>query len=51
MGAGEVAQVHDRVLVRQSEDPNGPHLSFSTPEWDHFVGGVKAGEFEVRKST
>lgn len=32
--------------VRHSKDPDGPALIFSTSEWDAFVAGVKAGEFD-----
>lgn len=32
--------------VRDSKDPNGPRLSFTKSEWDAFIKGVKAGEFD-----
>jgi hypothetical protein len=33
-------------LLRDSKDPNGPKLAFTTSEWDAFVAGVKDGEFD-----
>lgn len=34
-----------RVAVRDSKNPEGPHLHFSSDEWAAFLAGVKAGEF------
>jgi len=34
------------VAVRDSKDPSGPVLVFTPAEWDAFVGGVLAGEFD-----
>lgn len=34
------------IVVRDSTDPDGPVLEFSPDEWDAFIGGVKAGEFD-----
>jgi len=45
-GCVEVAVGSDEVLVRQSKDPDGPFVAFDGPEWDVFVQGVKAGEFD-----
>ncbi|MEU3960563.1 DUF397 domain-containing protein [Streptomyces buecherae] len=33
------------VPVRDSKDPNGPALAFSSSAWSAFVAGVKAGDF------
>ncbi|WEV27599.1 DUF397 domain-containing protein [Streptomyces sp. 71268] len=33
------------VPVRDSKDPNGPALAFSSSTWAAFVAGVKAGDF------
>ena len=33
-------------VVRHSKDPEGPALIFTADEWDAFVTGVKAGEFD-----
>lgn len=35
------------VLVQHSQDPTGPRLAFSAKEWDAFVQGVRAGEFDL----
>ncbi|MFN2636811.1 MAG: DUF397 domain-containing protein [Gemmatimonadaceae bacterium] len=32
--------------VRDSKNPRGPELAFTPGEWDAFVKGVKAGEFD-----
>jgi hypothetical protein len=34
------------VLVRNSQDPQGPHLSFSYSEWKAFLIGARLGEFD-----
>jgi Domain of unknown function (DUF397) len=36
------------VLVRDSKDPDGPVLTFTSLAWDAFVQGVRAGEFGLR---
>ena len=36
------------VPVRDSKDPYGPALFFSTSAWSEFVSRVKAGEFSIR---
>ena len=33
-------------LLRDSKDPKGPKLAFTTREWDAFIAGVKDGEFD-----
>lgn len=43
-GRGTCGMVH----VRDSKDPDGPVLTFASPEWDAFVQGVRAGEFGLR---
>lgn len=40
----EVAETPDLVLVRDSKDPAGPVLEFSTPQWREFVARLMAGE-------
>jgi hypothetical protein len=44
-GCVEVAQLPAVVAVRDSKDPDGSRLTFSSEEWRAFVAGVKAGEF------
>ena len=34
------------IRVRDSKDPDGGELTFDAGEWDAFVRGVKAGEFD-----
>jgi hypothetical protein len=35
----------DTILVRDSKNPRGAVLSFTSAEWDAFIGGVFNGEF------
>ena len=46
-GCVEVAILDGRVAVRDAKDRAGPVLLFTTPEWAAFVGGVRAGEFDL----
>jgi Domain of unknown function (DUF397) len=41
----EVAKVGNGVVVRDSKNPAGPMLWFSTLEWTAFLYGVLVGEF------
>jgi Domain of unknown function (DUF397) len=34
------------VAVRDSKDPDGPKLIFTSAEWDAFTVGARAGEFD-----
>lgn len=43
----EVAAEENRVMVRDSKNPDGPILQFSPEEWDAFVEGVKDNEFDL----
>lgn len=36
----------DVVLMRHSQNPSGPVLTFSRAEWTAFVTGVLRGEFD-----
>ena len=42
----EVADLGGGRLVRDSKNPTGPVLSFTAGEWDAFVKGARAGEFD-----
>lgn len=42
----EVAACDCHVKVRDSKDPDGAVLTFTLQEWDAFVAGAKAGEFD-----
>jgi hypothetical protein len=35
------------VLVRHSLNPHGTILAYTREEWEAFLEGVKAGEFEL----
>ena len=37
---------HGDWLVRDSKDPAGPVLKFTEAEWDAFLKGARAGEFD-----
>lgn len=42
----EVAAIDGGVAMRDSKDPTGPALLFTTGEWEAFVGGAKDGDFD-----
>ena len=42
----EMRRVDDVIQVRDSKNPGGPTLSFSTKEWEAFLGRAKDGEFD-----
>ncbi|MBP2473121.1 hypothetical protein JOF53_001993 [Crossiella equi] len=44
----EVARVAGGVLVRDSKNPDGPSLWFTSMEWIAFLYGVLAGEFGLQ---
>jgi Domain of unknown function (DUF397) len=46
-GCVEVAIQDDGVAVRDSKDRSGPVLVFTRQEWEAFVGGVRAGDFDL----
>ena len=46
-GCVEVARLEDRVAVRDAKDKASPILLFTAAEWDAFVSGVRAGEFDL----
>ena len=43
----EIAFTAGAVLVRNSQDPLGPALSFSRSEWTAFLAGAQRGEFNL----
>lgn len=53
-GAGgmcvEVAPLGGGVAVRDSKNPTGAVLAFSAAEWDAFLAGARAGEFDLTPS-
>lgn len=42
----EVKSAGGAIAVRDGKDPEGPVLVYPADEWDAFIGGVKAGEFD-----
>ncbi|WP_406318388.1 DUF397 domain-containing protein [Streptosporangium sp. NBC_01639] len=45
-GPGHKADYPELIAVRDSKDPDGPKLFFTSAEWDAFLNGAKAGEFD-----
>lgn len=43
----EVSFTQEAVLVRSSQRPFGPRLSFSYSEWAAFLTGAQRGEFDA----
>ena len=43
----EVAFDGESVLMRHSQDPSGPVLTFSLAEWAAFLTGVRRDEFDA----
>jgi Domain of unknown function (DUF397) len=43
----EVSFGGESVLMRHSRNQHGPFLSFSRPEWEAFLTGVRDGEFDI----
>lgn len=42
----EVAAFADAVAMRDSKDLSRPPLRFTDTEWEAFIAGAKAGEFD-----
>jgi len=42
----ELAPVDGMVAIRDSKDPEGPILRYTTAEWHAFLDGAKKGEFD-----
>lgn len=42
----EVAQRDGMIVLRDSKDPRGSMLHYTAEEWQSFVRGIKAGEFD-----
>ncbi|WP_113705009.1 DUF397 domain-containing protein [Nonomuraea lactucae] len=39
----EVAELGDRLGVRDSKNPSQPHLTFSRQSWSTFIGAIRSG--------
>ncbi|HYT09831.1 MAG TPA: DUF397 domain-containing protein [Mycobacteriales bacterium] len=46
-GCVEVGVSSGRILVRDTKDRGGAVLAFTEYEWNAFVRGVQAGEFDL----
>ncbi len=42
----EVAELPDRIALRDSKDPTGPVLAFPRAEWRAFVVGIQTCQFD-----
>ncbi|TML25932.1 MAG: DUF397 domain-containing protein [Actinobacteria bacterium] len=42
----EIAETSDSIAVRDSKDPQGPHLRFGVAAWQTFISSVRAGAFD-----
>jgi Domain of unknown function (DUF397) len=42
----EIATLPDTTAVRDSKDPSGPVLRFTSAQWRAFLNCVKSGEFD-----
>lgn len=43
----EVAELPGALAMRDSKDPDGPVLVVARESWAAFVGGVRAGDFDL----
>jgi hypothetical protein len=43
----EVARLADGMAVRDSKHPDAGMLTFTPAEWQAFVAGCRAGEFDI----
>ena len=43
----EAARCAEAVAVRDSTDPHGPHLAFTTGDWQAFLRQVKRGQLSL----
>ncbi|MBT8224755.1 MAG: DUF397 domain-containing protein [Dactylosporangium sp.] len=48
--AGVLADDTERVAVRHSHYPDGPTIIYTRREWEAFLAGAKAGEFDFFES-
>lgn len=42
----EIGILGEIIMVRRSTDPDGACLKLSRGEWQEFVAGLKAGQFD-----
>ena len=46
-GCVEIAVFENTIAIRDSKDRKGAVLRFTPAEWRDFLGGVRAGEFDL----
>ncbi|MEV6984932.1 DUF397 domain-containing protein [Sphaerisporangium sp. NPDC051017] len=44
--AGPLLDGSGRIAVRHSHHPDGPTIIYTRAEWDAFLAGVRANEFD-----
>ncbi|MEV0406640.1 DUF397 domain-containing protein [Actinoallomurus sp. NPDC050550] len=49
-GCVEAAMLHTLRLVRDSKDPNGPTLAFTSSAWAAFIDDIKQGKLDLTGS-
>ncbi|MGH3770523.1 MAG: DUF397 domain-containing protein [Pseudonocardiaceae bacterium] len=42
----ELAELRDRVAMRDSKDPAGPVLAFTRTQWRAFLGSVRTSDVD-----
>jgi len=42
----EIASMVDRIAIRDSKDPDGPILVYTSAEFSAFLDGARNGEFD-----
>jgi predicted secreted Zn-dependent protease len=42
----EVAADRNIIVIRNSRQPSGPLIEYTTEEWYEFVSGIKKGDFD-----
>jgi hypothetical protein len=42
-----ISETSGLIVVRDSKNPNGERLAFTPDEWNAFIAGVKANEFDL----
>lgn len=42
----EVTEQNGMIIMRDSKEPHGGMLRYTIEEWQSFVRGIKAGEFD-----
>jgi len=42
----ELAAANGQILIRDSQDQNGPVMKYSECSWDLFIANAKMGQFD-----